>query len=69
LRTGGDRDHQGRDGAVLISPLIKPKTVMQRAYDHYGLLRSIEDAFGLAPLGYAAGASPFGDDVYRTPKR
>ena len=54
---------------MLISPLIKPKTVMQRAYDHYGLLRSIEDAFGLAPLGYAAGASPFGDDVYRTPKR
>jgi len=59
----------GRTGAVLISPFIKPKTVTQLAYNHYGLLRSIEDAFGLAPLGYAAKASPFGNDVYRTPRR
>jgi hypothetical protein len=54
----------GRTGAVLISPLIKAGTVTQQAYNHYGLLRSIEDAFDLAPLGYAAGARPFGADVY-----
>src|SRR4051794_13225119 len=54
----------GRTGAVLLSPLIKPRTVSQQPYNHYGLLRSVEAAFGLAPLGYAATASPFGADVY-----
>jgi hypothetical protein len=54
----------GRTGAVLVSPFIKAGTVTQQAYDHYGLLRSIEDAFGLAPLGYAATARPFGQDIY-----
>jgi phospholipase C len=27
--------------------------------DHYGLLRTIEDAWGLPPLGHSAGAKPF----------
>jgi hypothetical protein len=54
----------GRTGAVLISPFIKAATVTQQAYNHYGLLRSIEDAFGLVPLGYAASAQPFGKDIY-----
>ncbi len=54
----------GRTGAVLISPFIRAGTVTQQPYNHYGLLRSIEDAFGLAPLGYAATARPFGADVY-----
>ena len=31
------------------------------AYDHYSLLRTIEDAWGLPPLGSAAGASPMSD--------
>jgi hypothetical protein len=36
------------------------------AYDHYSLLRSIEDLFGLDPLGHAAGPSvlAFGKAVY-----
>jgi hypothetical protein len=56
----------GRIGAVLVSPLIKPGTVSTTPYNHYSLLRSIEDAFGLAHLGYAGrpDLKSFGPDVY-----
>jgi phosphatidylinositol-3-phosphatase len=43
----------GRIGAVLISPCIKPGTVVEAPYNHYSLLRSVEDNFGLPRLGYA----------------
>jgi hypothetical protein len=58
----------GRVGAVLLSPLIEPGTVSKEAYNHYGLLRSIEDIFGLDHLGYAAqdGLRSFGTDVFKT---
>lgn len=70
----------GRIGAVLLSPFIKPGTVTTNAYNHYSLLRSIEELFGLPPLGLAgqAGLPAFGADVYtksyvrprpRTPQR
>ena len=60
-RAGG-----GRIGAVLLSPFIRPGTVSARYYNHYSLLRSIEKAFGLPYLGYAAGDGPkaFGRDVF-----
>ncbi len=56
----------GRVGAVLISPFIKPGTRSETAYNHYALLRSVEDLFGLPYLGYAgsAGLAGFGADVY-----
>ena len=56
----------GRVGAVLLSRFIRPGTVSDVAYNHYALLRSVEDAFGLAHLGYAAqpGLASFGADVY-----
>jgi phosphatidylinositol-3-phosphatase len=56
----------GRTGAVLLSPFIAPGTVSDQQYNHYSLLRSIEDYFGVAHLGYAAAANlrPFGSDVY-----
>lgn len=56
----------GRVGAVLISPFIKPGTRSSTPYNHYSLLRSIEDLFGLPYLGYAgaAGQASFGADVY-----
>lgn len=59
----------GRIGAVLLSPLITPGTVSRQAYNHYALLRSIEDIFGLDRLGYAAqdGLRSFGGDVFRKP--
>jgi hypothetical protein len=56
----------GRMGAVLLSRFIAPGTISAQEYNHYSLLRSIEDAFGLDHLGYAAAAGlrPFGDDVF-----
>ena len=54
----------GRTGAVLLSPHIAAGSWNDTAYNHYGLLRSIENAFGLRPLGYAARARGFGYDVW-----
>jgi hypothetical protein len=56
----------GRIGAVLISPFIKPGTVSKLPYNHYSLLRSLEDMFGLDHLGYAgqAGLGAFGPDIF-----
>jgi hypothetical protein len=60
----------GRIGAVLLSPFIKPGTRSAVPYNHYSMLRSVEDIFGLAHLGYAgmSGLRPFGSDVYTRPK-
>ncbi|MEI9993097.1 MAG: alkaline phosphatase family protein [Rhizomicrobium sp.] len=44
----------GRIGAVLLSPFVKPGTVTDAPINHYGLLRGVEDIFGLPYLGYAA---------------
>ena len=56
----------GRIGAVLISRFIKPGTVSEVPYNHYSLLKSIEDIFGVDHLGYARPRSvtSFGDDVF-----
>lgn len=60
----------GRTGAVLLSPWIKPGTTNDSPYNHYSLLRSVEDIFKLGHLGYAArpDVTPFGSDVYRKHK-
>jgi hypothetical protein len=56
----------GRIGAVLLSPLIRPGIVSTVPYNHYSLLRTIEDIFGLPHLGDAAMAQArsFGADVF-----
>jgi phosphatidylinositol-3-phosphatase len=62
---GGDRI-----GAVLISPFIKPGTISTVGYNHYSMLRSIEDLFHLdGHLGYAGqdGLASFGADIFGTP--
>jgi len=46
---GGDRI-----GAVLLSPFVKPGSTSATAYNHYSLLKSIEDIFHLGHIGYAA---------------
>jgi phosphatidylinositol-3-phosphatase len=47
---GGDRI-----GALLLSPFVKPGSTSENAYNHYSLLRSLEDIFGIEEhLGYAA---------------
>ena len=61
--TGGG----GRVGMVLLSPYIIPKSVNSTGYyNHFSLLRSIEDLFGLDPLGYAKSDTlpVFDDTVY-----
>ena len=42
---------------VLVGSMVKPGTSGQRI-DHYSLLRTLEDMYGLPPLGSAAGAAP-----------
>ena len=53
----------GRIGAVVLSPFVKPGTVNTNSYNHYSLLGTIEDIFGLGRLGYADTATAFGSDV------
>lgn len=56
----------GRVGALLLSPFIKPGTVSAVPYNHYSLLGSMENLFGLPRLGYAANTTTtFGKDVFR----
>jgi len=56
----------GEVGALLLSPYIKPATTNQEAFNHFSLLRTIEDLFALKHLGYAAlpGVSSFGTSVF-----
>lgn len=56
----------GRVGALVVSPYIKGGTASHIVYNHYSLLGSIEDIFGLPYLGYAGafGQNRFGVDVY-----
>lgn len=58
---GGDQT-----GAVMISKFIKPGTVSTVPYNHYSMLKSIEDIFGLGHLGYAGqtGLAGFGNDIF-----
>ena len=58
----------GRIGAVLLSPYIRPGTVIDTPYNHYSLLRSMEDTFGLSHLGYAGqeGLKPFDEKIFNT---
>jgi phosphatidylinositol-3-phosphatase len=59
----------GRIGAVMLSPCIQPSTVSNLPYNHYSLLRSIEDNFRLSHLGYAgqSGLHPFDVDILNNP--
>jgi hypothetical protein len=61
--TGGG----GRVGLLLLSPFVAPGTVNESGYfNHFSLLRSIEELFELEPLGYAAeeALTPFDSSVY-----
>jgi hypothetical protein len=56
----------GRIGTLLLSSQVKPGTTDATPYDHYALLCSMEDMFGLKHLGFAGapGLKCFGSDVY-----
>jgi hypothetical protein len=45
----------GRVATVLLSALVTPGTTSDRSYNHYSLLRTIEDAFGISEHLGAAG--------------
>jgi hypothetical protein len=55
----------GRVGALVISRYVRAGATSSRAYNHYSLLGSIEELFGLPRLGYARTVTHvFGRDVY-----
>jgi phosphatidylinositol-3-phosphatase len=58
----------GRIGALVLSRWTRPGTWSTTPYNHYSLLASIEDVFGLSYLGYAQspGLNRFGLDVYNS---
>lgn len=50
----------GRTGAVLVSPRLRQGATVTTGYDHYSLLRTLEDSFGISEhLGSASSAQPF----------
>jgi len=60
----------GRIGALLLSPYVKAASTNSTPYNHYALLCSIENLFGLDKLGYAgqSGLQCFDGSVYNNPK-
>jgi phosphatidylinositol-3-phosphatase len=56
----------GLIGAVVVSKFVKPGTTSDVPYNHYSLLRTLEDLFGLPYLGYAGNplSTSFGADVF-----
>ncbi|MEO7909747.1 MAG: alkaline phosphatase family protein, partial [Roseiflexaceae bacterium] len=55
----------GQVATLVISPLSKPGYKSPVAYDHYSLLRTIEEAWGLPKLGDAAcDCAPPMDDFF-----
>jgi hypothetical protein len=58
---GGDQT-----GAILLSPFIKPGTVSTVPYNHYSMLKTVENIFKLPLLGNAqtSGLVQLGADVF-----
>jgi acid phosphatase len=52
---GGSKDNH--IATLLVGPMVQPGRSDQRI-DHYSLLRTLEDMYGLPPLGSAAAAQP-----------
>lgn len=47
----------GNQVATILAGLVNPGRYSQRI-DHYNVLRTIEDIFGITPLGLSASAAP-----------
>jgi hypothetical protein len=56
----------GNVATFVVSPFVKPGSTDNAPYNHYALLRTVEDIFGLSHLGEAGnvGENPFGPDVF-----
>ena len=58
---GDESDHTGSGGhipALAVGPTVRPGARARASLNHYSLLRTIEDAWGLRKLGSSAGAQP-----------
>ena len=53
-----DRGGGGKVALVVAGTAVRPHTTFSTATSHYGLLRTIESALGLPPLGHARTATP-----------
>ena len=64
---GGTGPGGGRTGAVILSPCTAPGTVTNTAYNHYSMLGSVENIFGLSHLGHAGRphSTYLGTDIYK----
>jgi hypothetical protein len=60
----------GQVGALLLSPFVKGGNLVQDEYNHFSLLRTVEDLFGLSHLGYAgaSGVSSFAPSLFTASK-
>jgi hypothetical protein len=54
----GDRSGGGRIGALMLSPYVTPGSTDPTPYNHYSMLRGLEDLFELDHLGYAQKPAP-----------
>jgi hypothetical protein len=56
----------GRVGMLLLSPYVLAGSVAEGYFNHFSFLCSVEELFGLTPLGYAAEpvVQPFDESVY-----
>ncbi len=61
----------GTVGALLLSPYVKGATTNEEQFNHFSLLRTIEDLFGLGHLGYAGlpAVKPFEPAMFTAGKR
>jgi len=50
----------GHVEALALGPAVRPHSVFSRPTNHYGLLRTIEDAWGLPRLGLSGKGTPIG---------
>jgi hypothetical protein len=64
---GGDAEG-GRVATIVAGPDVKRGAAGSGPYDHYSILRTVDDAFGLAPLRHAGDAKPL-DALFHHPPR
>jgi len=59
----------GRVGLLALSPFIAPDSTTATPYNHFSMLRTVEDIFGLPHLAEASapGLASFGADVFTKP--
>jgi len=55
-----DDEGGGRVDALALGPTVRAGSTFAKTTNHYGLLRTIEDAWGLPPLGLSAKGTPIG---------